>query len=351
MRNFSAVAISASMLLAACTASNVASLPSSSNAVQLNAVTSVQQRATGGRQYLYVADQDIYESRERQLIQRFLLRDGIPQKNPGFTIYPSAGFQPGDLIGVDGAGKLYSTLSAFDGPVSVFAPDAKTPAYNLVLPNPAACNDSSSSVIQVSAMTVDSKGHIFVNFATWAQDLHGKHLAPAVAPDGTICSGIWIFAPGSHGKRAPIQTIPLERVRAGTELAVDGSNNLYAAINGTHVVEYANATTKPVRTQVYYDRHHNVGSVAADEAGNVFIGTTVGGGSFPRINRYSTGNFHDGPINSIVPANGGFLATLARHVFVSDGHEIDVYHAYERGPQQSLYTFSSHEIYSLAVGP
>jgi hypothetical protein len=336
--------LATAVLLAACNASNVGSLPRSAAATE-----ALGNQA--GREYLYVADQDIYQDRERQLIQRFLLRDGIPQKNPGFSIYPSSGFTPGDLIAVDGTGNVYSLSSGGDGPVYVLAADKKVPKYSLELPNPAACNGDPSNAIQVSAMTADSQGHVFVNFATWASGAKTKHRKVAVGSNGAICSGIWVFAPGATGKQAPIVTIPLERIRAATELAVDNAGNLYAAINGTHVSEYANATTNPVRTRTFYSPHHTVGAVATDETGNFFI-CTFAGSSSPRINRYSApGNPRDGPINSFEPATGGFLATLARHVFVTDGETLNVYHAYENGPQQPLFAFKSHEIYTLAVGP
>jgi hypothetical protein len=344
MLRFISLPLAAAVLLAACNASNVGNLPTSASANEAL-------RNQTGREYLYVADQDVYQSRERQLIQRFLLSDGIPQKSPGFTIYPSSGFTPGDLVSVDGTGNVYSLTSGGDGPVYVFAADKKVPKYSLDLPNPAACTGDPSNAIQVSAMTTDSQGHVFVNFATWAVGAKTKRPVPAVGKNGTICSGIWVFAPGARGNQTPIVTIPLERIRAATELAVDGSGNLYAAISGTHVAEYANAATKPVRTRLFYSPHRTVGAVATDETGNVFIVTSIGYSS-PRINRYSaTGNPHDGPINSFEPATGGFLATLARHVFVTNGETLNVYHAYENGPQQPLFAFNSHEIYTMAVGP
>src|SRR5580658_772047 len=83
MRNYySTIAIASAVLLSACSAQNIASLPTSATGVAQSSVTNAQRRAAGGREYLYVADQDIYESRERQLIQRFLLHDGIPEQNP-----------------------------------------------------------------------------------------------------------------------------------------------------------------------------------------------------------------------------------------------------------------------------
>ncbi|HXM06778.1 MAG TPA: hypothetical protein VN936_04905 [Candidatus Acidoferrum sp.] len=102
-----------------------------------------------------------------------------------------------------------------------------------------------------------------------------------------------------------------------------------------------------MRTRTFYSPHHTVGAVTTNETGNFFISTSIGSSS-PRINRYSaSGN----PINSIDPESGGFLAALGRHVYSTDGRTLAVYHAYERGPQKPLFSFGSHELYTIAVGP
>jgi hypothetical protein len=331
--------------LAACSGFNAASVPPSA---------AIGDAATGGgRQYLYVARPTL---EHRGLIERYLLHDGIPQKRPGFTI--RIGTSYADQIAVTGDGTIFALNldSNNNGPVVAYAPGRHVVERTIRLPEPRACFHDPSSVIYASTIATDRQGFLFVAFATFAGGNTPRRTA-VNEPANAVCAGIWVFSPGADGKAIPVVTIPLPRDTVVTTMSVDPSDNLYADITQTHVVEFANATTLPVRTRVFHGPDRHMQSVTTDELGNVFIGTTKDDYTVGHVNRFTAEDQpRDGPVNSIVLGGPdahfvSSLAALSRHVFVADGYNIGVYHAFESGPQNPIVTVNGRDIESIAIGP
>jgi hypothetical protein len=316
------------------------------------AVSSIQH--ADDRQYLYVDRQTLYH---HQLLERYLLRDGIPNKSPDFTIHFGASFGYAAQIAVAGDGTLF-VMSESSGPIFAFARNSREPERSIIIPQSGPCVSSPSRAFFTTSLAVDQRGYVFVQFVTYGTD--GKPVPSQDLPQHrAICDGVWVFASGANGAATPVATIPLPEVTYATALSVDPSDNLYMALNQSHVLEFADATTRPVRTRVFHGPSHVMQLVTTDETSNVFIVTTKGLYGSEHINRFTaTGEPHDGPASSIDvdtsnPHIAVSMAALARHLYIVNDDEtgIELYHAYQSGPQKPFDFVKAKNVASIAIGP
>jgi hypothetical protein len=306
--------------------------------------------APSGRNYLYV---DRATALHKVLIERYLLHDGIPEKAPGFTITSPRPFDYRGQIAVAGDGTLF-VVSGETNAIEVFAFGKHTPERSIGLPSHGPCERNPSSEYEVSTIAADRQGYLFVQFVTYYTA--GK---PADPPKEKVCTGIWVFAPGAKGHATPVLTIPLPRATYSNSVSVDPAENLYIALGTYEVREYADATTQPVLTRDFH-RPSNLRPLATtDESGNVFIVTTKDLYGSEHINRFTaTGNPHDGPVNSIDvntpnPHFPTSITAFARHVYIVNQQEtgIEMYHAYQHGPQTPFAFVNAKNVTSIQVAP
>jgi hypothetical protein len=297
-----------------------------------------------GLNYLYVAS---HSHRNVRSIRRYLLHDGIPESTPDLT-YGGVG----GLIAVAGDGTLYAVMPKGDGQViDAFRPGETRPNRKIAVPNLERCFPRGSGGTRALAVAADTSGYAFVALYTYFGAYPNVHARP--------CEGVYVYAPTANGHAKAVQTIGFPRATAVDGLAVDPNDDLYVLQNQSVVTEFANATTGPRSVRVFRrgeDRH--IQSVAADAAGNVYIGKDHSDYSSGRINRYTaTDNPNGRPASSIVLTSEGMhylsaLAVLSHHVFLSDDYEnVEVYRALERGPQEPIFTLRMRNVDSIATGP
>jgi hypothetical protein len=306
--------------------------------------------APSGRNYLYV---DRATALHKVLIERYLLHNGIPEKAPGFTITSPRPFDYGGQIAVAGDGTLF-VISDETNAIDAFAFGKHTPERSIDLPSHGPCVRNPSAEYDISTIAADRQGYLFVQFVTYYTA--GK---PAGPPQDKVCAGIWVFAPGVKGHATPVLTIPLPLATYSHSLSVDPADNLYIALGTYEVREYADATTQPVLTREFRSSSHLRPLATTDESENVFIVTTKGLYGSEHINRFTaTGNPHDGPVNSIDvntpnPHFPTSMTAFARHVYLVNDEEtgIEMYHAYQRGPQTPFAFVNAKNVTSIQVAP
>lgn len=336
--------------LTSCNASVVAGVGQSEQ-IQASGLTA-DARSVNGRRYLYVDRQTYYH---RQLLERYLLRDGLPDKSPGFTIRLAPSFGYSSQIAVGGDGTLFMMVNGA-GPIFAFARNAHEPERAIEIAQKGPCVRNPSRSFFTTTIAADERGYVFVQFVTYGTD--GKPLAARDLPANAVCDGVWVYAPGANGYARPAVTIALKGVQYSTAMSVDPSDNLYIALDQSTVVEYSNATTQAIRTRVFHGPGRFRQLVATNESGDAFIATTKGTRVTEHINRFTASDDPpDGPASSIdvqssplVPMS---MAALARHVYIVNDDElgVEIYHAYQNGPQAPIALLRAKNVGSFVVGP
>ena len=294
--------------------------------------------------HLYVA---IVTATRRTAIDRFALRNGIPQAKPDRVFQGSSGY-----IAVSGHGTLYATLGQAPIAVDVFSPDRIRPVRHIrIEPR---CGPSSFTVI--NAIATDKNGYLFVVIYSY----------PGASPENrTPCNGIAVYAPNAKGRAQPVQTIRLANAAGTNGLAVDANDNLYVSENyPSEVDEYSNAIVNPTRTRTFSGQYlGGIRSVATDAAGDLFIGNAENSYSSAWINRYLPSASGSGPpANTIDLAGSGphllySIAVRHRYLYADDSQQfanpqnVDLYYARKNGVQSPFYSLQEPKIDSIAVGP
>ncbi|HYL26932.1 MAG TPA: hypothetical protein VEW74_03795 [Candidatus Nitrosotalea sp.] len=290
------------------------------------------------------------------LINRYSLVKGVPSQKPDRTYNGYGG-----LLSMGSDGTLYVGDGTPSGTVIiyVFPPNRTKPDREIEIPDLGShCGYVSSAFTTVSGLGTDSLGHLFAAIYTYHDAARrregGRHAPP---PGRWPCSGVVVYAPHARGKARPLGVIDSGH-RAPVSLAVDAGDDLYVAFD-QRVVEYANAIVKPTIARVFHgDTIGPVRSVALDAGGNIFIASTTYGYTAGWIDRYSPGaNGHRPPTSQItLPASKyHFLPSIAvqgRVLYADDNSDgVDLYHSRQNGDQSPFYSFSSHDVASIATGP
>lgn len=303
--------------------------------------------ASPGVYYLYVA---AHTPNHVPYIKRFPLHDGIPSTSPDLTYENYGGF-----VAVAGDGTVYAADSgSYSGGVFAFSPGQTLPSREIDLPNLDHCFRSGSGGFDLASMATDSHGDLYLGmYAYFDAKIHGA--APGI--DKRHCEGVWVYSPHAHGHARPVQVIPFTMTTFVDGLAVDSQENLYVMLNENSVEEYSSATTNPQLVRTFPRApNRNVQSITTDAADNLYIGRDDENSKNGRIDRYTPTGDPRKPASTIELDSQvhllGSIAALSRHVFVDDNFQnVDVYHAFKRGPQQPVSTLSIQNVDSIAVGP
>ncbi|MBV8197487.1 MAG: hypothetical protein JO263_05090 [Candidatus Eremiobacteraeota bacterium] len=284
-------------------------------------------------------------------IERFRLSNGVPAKKPDL-VYPGYG----GSLAVGGDGTLYAGYGTTSGTgvIDVFPPGTTRPAREILVPNISAqCRAGPGGFTGINAVAADAKGYVLAAIYT------SPFAALRRAWKGHLpwpCEGVAIYPPGAMGYVHPSQVIRYSG--AIIDIAVDAADRLYVAHDRVIVDEFKNAIVAPTRTRTFRSRFVGyVKTIATGARADVFIAGTDWEYRNGHIDRFDSHSKGHGPPASLITLGPGahLLLSMAEHgrvLYVDDTDKtVDLYHAYQGGPQSPFYSLPVTKVFSIAVGP